>query len=76
MILVILSRDIIDIEDGRDDDAGDREVIAKYFGSSQDCMMLNHPIDKCLTISPPLVIMQCIIHIYTGPSDDNSLRKS
>ena len=43
-----------------DDDIRDGKVMAKYFGSSLDCMMSNRPIDKCLTISPPLVIMQCI----------------
>ena len=53
-----------------DDDASDREVLAKYFGSSLDFMMLNNPIDKCLTISPPSVIMQCIIYIC-GDNDDS-----
>ena len=57
--------EVVDIKcwDDFDDDASDWEVVAKYFGSSPDCMMLNNPIDKCLTISPPSVIMQCIIYI-------------
>ena len=44
------------------DDANDREVMAKYFGSSLDCMTLNKPIDKCPAISP--LWLSCNICIY------------